>query len=75
MEALILNETYFDKELVDNDDELHEIETRQKTLTLQAKRFIENDEWKKILTDICAFRVMKMPHIIQSLLFLNGVER
>ena len=26
MEALILNEVYFDKELVDNDEELHEIE-------------------------------------------------
>ena len=39
METLILSEVYFDKELVDADEELHEIETRQKTMTLQAKRF------------------------------------
>ena len=64
METLILSEVYFDKELVDADEELHEIETRQKTLTLQSKRFSENPEWKLILENIKSFRVMKMPHII-----------
>jgi hypothetical protein len=75
MEALILNETYFDKELVDADEELHDIETKQKNLILQAKRFLENDEWKAILVNIKSNRVLKMNQIIQSLLFLNGVER
>ena len=75
MESLILSEVYFEKELVDNDEELHEIETKQKTLTLQAQRFVETPEWKAFLENIHSFRVMKMPHIIQSLLFLVGVER
>ena len=64
MESLILSEVYFDKELVDNDEELHEIETKQKTLTLQAQRFVENEDWKAFLENIRSFRVMKMPHII-----------
>jgi len=75
MEALILNETYFDKELVDADEELHDIETKQKNLVLQAKRFLENEDWKAILVNIKSNRVLKMNQIIQSLLFLTGVER
>jgi len=60
MEALILNETYFDKELVDADEELHDIETKQKNLVLQAKRFLENEDWKAILVNIKSNRVLKM---------------
>ena len=36
---------------------------------------MESPDWKVYLENIHAFRVMKMPHIVQSLLFLVGVER
>ena len=54
---------------------MKDIHDNQKTLTIEAQYFEEKEEWKKILANIKAFRVLKLPSILQSLFFLNKVER
>lgn len=44
-------------------------------LQVEAQWFTEKEEWQKILANIKAFRVLKMPHIIQGIFFLNKIER
>ena len=55
MEALVVNEAYFaspDTDKVLYADELGEIETSQKRLTIEGQRFCDNEEWKKMLVNI-----------------------
>ena len=44
-------------------------------MQIEAGFFKEKEEWVKVLQNIKAFRVLKMPHILQSLFFLNKIER
>jgi hypothetical protein len=64
-----------EREELQADEDLREIESKQVRLTQQAHLFLENEEWKGNLTNIKDFRVLKMPRIIQSLLYLMKVER
>ena len=57
------------------DDELKEIETKYKTLKVLATRFLENDEWKNLLSGLLKYRVMRYPQIFQGLMFLTGWKR
>ena len=61
--------------MIQDDDVLKNIYDSQKTLSIEAKWFQEKEEWQKILTNIKAFRVLKMPTILQSLFFLNKFTR
>ena len=54
---------------------MKDIHDNQKTLTIEAQQFQEKEDWQKILANIKAFRVLKLPSILQSLFFLNKVER
>lgn len=54
---------------------LKEIFDNQKTLTIEATWFNEKEDWVKVLKNIKAFRVLKMPHILQALFFLCKFER
>lgn len=49
---------------------LKEISDNQKMLTIEATWFNEKEDWMKVLKNIKAFRVLKMPHILQALFFL-----
>lgn len=75
IEALDLYGDYFNEHLVGEDSVLKEIHDNQKTLTTEAKFFLEKENWKKVLEGIKAFRVLKMPLILQAIFFLNKVER
>ena len=61
--------------MVTDDAVLKEIHDNQKTLEIEAKWFQEREEYSKILNNIKSFRVLKMPHILQALFFLNMMER
>lgn len=74
-ETLEMDADYFDMQIVGDDSSLKEIYDNQKTLEIEAKWFAEKEEFVKILTNIKAFRVLKMPHILQSIFFLNRFDR
>lgn len=44
-------------------------------LHLQGKNFSEKPECKQVITDIAGFRVLKMPRILQALMYLLGMCR
>ena len=75
VDALELDADYFDTQMIQDDTILKDIHDNQRTLEIEAKWFQEKEEWQKILANIKAFRVLKMPHILQSLFFLNKIER
>lgn len=75
MDAIDLDPEYFVEQTVVDDATLKEIHDNQKTLQVEAKWFLEKEEYQKILSSIKDFRVLKMPQIIQALFFLNKVER
>ena len=61
--------------MIQDDAILREIHDNQKTLSIEAKWFLEKDDWKKAIEQVKAFRVLKMPRILQSLFFLCKIER
>ena len=75
IDALELDVDYFDNQMVQDDAVLKDIHDNQRNLSIEAQFFKEKEEWQKILANIKAFRVLKMPSILQSLYFLNKVER
>ena len=75
VDALELDIDYFDNQMVQDDAILKDIHDNQRTLAVEAKWLLEKEDWQKILANIKAFRVLKMPHILQGLFFLNKVER
>ena len=70
-----LDEDYFPLPMVQDDANLKEIYESQKTLTIEAKNFLEKGEWILLLESIKEFRILKMPHILQGLFFLTKFER
>ena len=74
-DAMELDVDYFDLQIVQDDATLKEIYENQKTLTIEAQWFMEKEDWMEVLKNVKAFRVLKMPHIIQALFFLNKFER
>lgn len=74
VDALELDQDYFDSQMVQDDTVLKEIHDNQRTLQIEAQWFTEKEEWQKILANIKAFRVLKMPKIIQGIFFLNKIE-
>ena len=75
MESIELDNDYFEPNLMQDDAVLKEIMDNQKTLMIEAKCFTEKEEWIQVLRGIKEFRVLKMPHIIQALFFLNKFPR
>ena len=75
VDALELDADYFDLQMVQDDAQLKEIYDNQKTLQIEASWFNEKEDWKKVLTDIKAFKVLKMPNLIMCLFFLNRFDR
>ena len=75
IESLELDPEYFVEKVVEEDSVFKEISDAQKTLQTEAKWFLEKDEWQKVLQNIKAFKVIKMPRILQSLFFINRIER
>lgn len=57
------------------DDELKELETREARLNYIIKQYKEREDWKKALFDIKEYKVLKMPRVMQSLLYLMKYER
>ena len=74
-DLLELDADYFDLQIVQDDSIFKEIHDNQKTLQIEAKWFQEKEDWKKLLENLKDFRVLKMPHILQALFFLNGFDR
>ena len=74
-DAMELDADYFEAQMVTDDAVLKDIHDNQKTLETEAKWFQEREEYIKILNNIKSFRVLKMPHILQALFFLNMCER
>ena len=75
VDALELDIDYFDTQMLQDDAVLKDIHDNQRTLAVESQWFKEKEEWQKVLANIKAFRVLKMPNIIQSLFFLNKIER
>ena len=44
-------------------------------LNKQGELFTENDDWKAELAKLYNMRVLKMPKILQSLMYLLGFEK
>ena len=61
IDAIDLDHEYFTEAVVNDDAVFKEISDHQKTLMVEAKWFLEKEEYKQILSNIKAFRVLKMP--------------
>ncbi len=57
------------------DDEERELATGAHRLQLQGKLFCEREEWVAYFEDISMYHVLKMPRILQALMYLLGVQR
>lgn len=57
------------------DDEMRDILSKQIRLHEQGKAFLTNEQWKQQLSSIRHMRVLKMPKILQSLMYLLGFTR
>jgi len=57
------------------DDEKKACMGQQMRLNKQGELFTENEEWKGELTKLYNMRVLKMPKILQSLMYLLGFEK
>ena len=75
MEFTQLDSNYFVETLVSEDAVFKEIHDNQKLLQIEAKWMIEKETWQKILQGIKAFRVIKMPTVLQALFFMVKIER
>lgn len=64
LDALELDPDYFLLGVVNDDPVFKTIYDSQKTLEIEAKWFKKKDEWKKVLTNLKSFRVLKMLPII-----------
>lgn len=75
MDALDLDPDYFIHQAVQDDPIFKQIFDNQKHLIIEAQYYTERDEYKKVLSNIKSFRVLKMTQIIQAMFFLNKFER
>lgn len=75
MDALDLDPDYFIHQSVQDDPIFKQIFDNQKHLIIEAQYYTERDEYKKVLSNIKSFRVLKMTQIIQAMFFLNKFER
>ena len=57
------------------DDEKKEGLARQLRLNKMGELFIDNEDWKGELAKLYSARVLKMPKILQSLMYLLGFKR
>lgn len=57
------------------DDEKKDVMAKQLRLNKQGELFIENEDWKAELQKLYNMRVLKMPKILQSLMYLLGFTR
>jgi hypothetical protein len=58
-----------------NDDEFKDLLSKQVRLQEQGHCFLEKEDWKKQLKNIHELTVLKMPKIIQCLMYLLGFKR
>lgn len=57
------------------DDERKEALGKQMRLNKMGELYIENEEWKDELKNVYEMRVLKMPKILQSLMYLLGFTK
>lgn len=57
------------------DEEQKELDLTMNRLSLQAKLFTHQPEWAYYIQSIARFRTLKMPKILQALMYLLGVSR
>jgi len=57
------------------DDEAKELEMAKLRLQAQGKMFSQKQEWVELINEIASYRVLKMPRILQALMYLLGMER
>lgn len=65
----------FGREDLQGDEDLRDIVSKQSRLTHQAHAFLEKADWQAQLINIGHMQVVKMPKIVQSLLYLLGFTR
>ena len=58
-----------------NDEELKDLKSKEIRLQEQGKCFLENEDWKQEIMDIVKMTVLKMPKILQCVMYLLGFER
>ena len=54
----------------EGDEERKEMVTKQMRLTKMGNAFIEDEHWKKELSQLTRSKVLKMPQIIKSIMYL-----
>jgi hypothetical protein len=57
------------------DDERKEALGKQLRLNKMGELYIENEEWKEELKSVYEMRVLKMPKLLQSLMYLLGFTK
>lgn len=57
------------------DEEQKELEIAVMRLHAQGKNFSDKPECQKMIDDISCYRVLKMPRILQALMYLLGMGR
>jgi hypothetical protein len=57
------------------DDERKESLGKQLRLNKMGELYIDNEEWKDELKNVHEMRVLKMPKILQSLMYLLGFTK
>lgn len=57
------------------DDEAKELESQTVRLHAQGKAFSTRQEWIDQMKEIASYRVLKMPRILQALMYLLGMSR
>jgi hypothetical protein len=54
------------------DDDKKEFKTKELRLQKTGQMFIDNDDWKAELKTLTRAKVLKLPRILQSIMYLNG---
>jgi len=54
----------------DGDEERKEMVSKQMRLTKMGEAFLEDEHWKKELSQLTRCKVLKMPQIIKSIMYL-----
>ena len=57
------------------DDDKKEFKSKEIRLQKTGRMFIDNEQWKGELQTLTRAKVLKLPRILQSIMYLNGFEK